>query len=97
MAMDSASTTAVRTWVEEHIADGRGFLVDLEGMTSEDDPLRDDTRSIRVHEGAHGRKMWSWKQGKIKMGEVKLSITARWTNHLDHCFPEVVCMAVSHR
>lgn len=43
-----------RTWVEEHESDGGRLLVDLEGVTGEDDPLGDDSLRVGVEERSLG-------------------------------------------
>lgn len=49
------------TWVEEHVPDRSRLLVDLDGVTGEDDALGVDALRVGVEEGTAGDEDGSWK------------------------------------
>ena len=51
------------TGVEEHISDGRSFLVNFEGMTSQNDPFGDDAGGVGIKESSCSNEVGGWKTG----------------------------------
>ena len=43
-----------RTWIEEHVTNGRSLPVNLEWMSTQDQLLRDDPCGIGIQETPHG-------------------------------------------
>jgi hypothetical protein len=46
-----------RTFVEEHVADGGGFFVDLEWMACQNYTFRNDTRRVSIKECSHSHQL----------------------------------------
>lgn len=55
----------IPTGIEKHVSNSSRFLVDFEGMASEDDSFGDDTLGVRVDERAHRHQLGGLEKNGI--------------------------------
>jgi len=87
------------TRIEEHVSDGSSLLVYLERMPSQYDPLRDDARRIRIHEGTRCDKLRGCvgKKKKKLLRQSRMPQDVRNAHLESHPFPSITCTVAFRR